>query len=150
MPKEEISLKQAIAMLSKCCKSRLPLAVEILRQSGYQLSDEAIAFALNDGKNKEGENENYKWDRTPYIKARRLERLRDIKWEKTTNPAVYALRKAYMDGLRFSRIAELCTMGRKQPYRYMHGPSEPNGILSDKILEAIDQVYAEQGITKSE
>ena len=150
MQNEKISLSTAIMMLAKCSKSRLPAAIEVLRQSGYHLSDEAVAAAMSGDSADNEDNPHYKWDRTPYIVARRQEQLRGIEWKKTDNPAVYALRKAYVDGLRFSRIAELCAMGRKQPYRYMHGLSEPNGFLSDKILDAIDQVYAEQGIAKSE
>lgn len=152
-------LKEVVAMLVNCSDARLPLIVEVLRESGYELSDEAIAHALgNNNSNERGkrepirksDNPHYRWDRTPYVVARRQEQLRDVRWDPTNNAAVCALRKAYADGLRFSRIAEICDIGRKQPYLYMRGVTEPRGFMIGSILEAIDQVYAEQGIAKSE
>lgn len=159
MLEKNTDLKEVIAMLVNCSDAKLPLVVEILRESGYELSDKVVAHALgNDDANERGkkeksrknENTHYKWDRTPYVVARRQEQLQSVRWEPTDNVAICALRKAYADGLRFSRIAEICDIGRKQPYLYMHGISKPRGFMIRDILDAIDQVYAEQGITKSE
>lgn len=145
MGKETISTEEAVKMIAGCEANRLPIVLEVLEQSGYRFSGEAVRLANYIGTGHEGR---YGWDRTPFVVEKRREKEHKG-WLETENEAALALRKAYLDGLRFSRIAELSGVSRKQPYVYMYGRVTPGTTLTNRLLNAIEECYKEQNIEKT-
>ena len=137
----DISTKEAVKMVANCRSDRLPIVLEVLEQAGFSFSADSLEVALKSSK--VSDRKGRPWgNRTAYLKDMRRDLSKDH-WLDTDNEASLALRKAFEDGLRLSKIAEYAGVSRKQPYVYMYGKVEPNKALSEKLIAAIEIVRKE-------
>lgn len=141
MRKAEININEAVKLIGNCKASRLPIVLEVLEQSGYRFSDDTIRAAFEEANTEKKERKPW-GDRTEYLRGHRGD-LSKEHWLDTDNRAALALREAYLEGLRFSRIAEYAGISRTQPYVYMYGGVAPDSERTERLLEAIERVRNE-------
>lgn len=127
---KETDYIKAAKLVATCREDRLPMVLEILRQSGIDVS------SLNEVE--------YTTPVKVAAERRRAERVpRKERWVKTDDPFIDKLRYAYCDGLNMRRLSESSGVGRTAIYNYMNGIRTPPEYVKVKVGRALDKMIAE-------
>lgn len=127
---KETDYIKAAKLVATCRADRLPMVLEILRQSGIDVS------ALNEVEYTSPVKES--------AERRRNERTPKVKrWSKTDDPFIEKLRHAYCNGLNMQRLSESSGVGRTAIYNYMNGIRTPPEYVKVKVGCALDKMITE-------
>lgn len=125
---------KAARIVASCPKRRLPAVMEILKNSGVEISKEAIDEAL-------GLREEKVERRKARLSEKRREAGEPETWCYVEDDCVDALRYVYMDGVSFSELERVTGIGRGTLYHYVHGNRE----ISSKNREILFRGLASLG-----
>ena len=127
-PKTKKEYLEAAKIVATCRENRVPLVVDILRQSGFEISDELVA---NVGHEEPKTNK--------MLKARRDKETQRDKWKPTDDEAVLLLRKAYDTGISFTRISEMTHDNRTVLYAYLKDRNVPE-YKRQQLIDTLNEL----------
>ena len=96
---------EAARLIAECKPSKLPYVIAILQQGGFDLDKTAIEKAKGNIREKQDWVLEYRNESD------------HANWEDTDDQTVLALRKAYYDGVNFSKIAIAAGVDRASVYK---------------------------------
>ena len=123
----------AAKMIATCPEKRLPFVLEIIKQSGIDLSmleDEILKINSSERKRK--------YNRKTFCK--RVTTLAE-----TEDELVLRLQKAYNDKISFMAISKVSGVNRSTLYKYIWGDRKVPDDYRDQINYALDKIYEEGG-----
>ena len=127
----EINYKDAIEAVKNCESNRLPIILDILRNAGYEFSQESICTALSGGAGR--------------AKRASITRVKkEIQWEETDDELVERLREAYMLGASFTLISRLACVNRTAMYEYMHCKRNIPAYCREPLERALNSIFKPQ------
>lgn len=138
--KATINLKDTIKLIAKCNVNRLPLVLELLEQSGYCFTEEAIKTAYYDAdvELRDGNKVEKVTRQQALAMKRACEEHRE--WMDTKDMTALDLRYAYEKGVSMTELARRSGLNREQLYRYMWGVINPPQYASDRIEKALEEL----------
>ena len=123
----------AARLVATCSEHRLPYVLEIIRQSGIDLSalDVEVAKIVKDERKK-------KYSRKTYCK-------KVTKFAETEDELVIRLKKAYTDKVSFSALGKASGVNRSTLYKYVWGERKIPDEYREQINSALDRIYEDGG-----
>lgn len=123
-------LLKAAEIVAVAKTERVELVLEMLKQAGFDLSDDLIQKALL---------RNRAVDRAEllYTKNKRENRYKG-RWAETDNPIILSLRHAYLSGFKVADIAKAAGLPRTAIYELMSGYRNFTPVTADSLVHAFN------------
>ena len=126
---------QAAKLLARTKLPQMPLIIDVLKQGGIEISEDAIA--------------QYKRDVMPNGTMEKSKRNRYREpcedWLETDDPTIIRLRKAYISGLSISELSNRVDFSRPQLYNFLHGYRKLHSKYK-WLRDALEETFDELGI----
>ena len=119
---------EAARLIAECKPSKLPYVIAILQQGGFDLDKKAIEKAKGNIR-----------DRQDWVLEYRNE-SDHANWAETDDKTVLALRKAYYDGVNFSKIASAAGVDRASVYKALYGKKKLTDFMRSKIEKGLNEI----------
>lgn len=121
---------KAAKVIATCPTDRLPAVIDVLSQSGIDMSKAYELIPIT----KDRKTESLKFSR---------ERISRENWVDTGNATSLLLREAFEEGLSLTAIAKEIGANKSTVYRCMYGTYNPSEYMSRKIKEAVEKMKTE-------
>lgn len=125
-----ISPKEAIEMIQRCRKDRLPYVLDILKAAGYEFSSGEINLSRANKMSRE-QMSSYKRNR------------KHNEWAESNDETVQLLREAYLVGVSFTDINRLTGINRTVLYEYLKGAREVPEAYKGDLMNTLKTVLTE-------
>lgn len=125
-----ISPREAIEMIQRCRKDRLPYVLDILKAAGYEFSSSEINLSRANKMSME-QMSSYKRNR------------KHNEWAESNDETVQLLREAYLVGVSFTDINKLTGINRTVLYEYLKGAREVPEAYKDDLTNTLKTVLTE-------
>lgn len=125
-----ISPREAIEMIQRCRKDRLPYVLDILKAAGYEFSSSEINLSRANKMSRE-QMSSYKRNR------------KHNEWAESNDETVQLLREAYLVGVSFTDINKLTGINRTVLYEYLKGAREVPEAYKDDLTNTLKTVLTE-------
>lgn len=122
-----INPKEAIEMVQRCRKDRLPYVLDILRVAGYEFTEREMQFSRAS-----------KVSYEQISAANRKAKEKD--WVMTDDEVVILLRDAYLKGVKFTDINRLTGINRTVLYEYLKGKRSIPLAYRDKLNNTLREL----------
>lgn len=119
-----ISPKEAIEMIQKCRKDRLPYVLDILRVAGYEFSAQEVGVSRAVKVSIEKMNE-----------LKRQEKKHN--WKESHDEAIVLLREAYLKGIKITDINRLTGVNRTVIYEYLKGERAIPQVYRERLIQTL-------------
>ena len=130
MKNEKDEAMKIAKLLATCPSSRLPIVVDFLKQSGFEVDSSIV----------EADKKSALTSKTERRKKSR-KRTGHSTWYDSDDKTVHALRYAYESGVGFTDISRKSGTCRTQLYKYLAGVDIPAPVTGELIRNAIAQLF---------
>ena len=120
---------RAARLLRNCPMEKMPLVIEVLKQGGFDITDESLA---------EAKQLAMKAETADLLKSRSVSDK--SKWLWTDNEFVLTLREAYDDGVSFPEICSRTGLNKSTVYRCLRGEKIGSQRTQELITSAIEAI----------
>lgn len=121
-------LLKAAQIVATCKPERLELVLQLLKENGFNVSDDLIQKAIL-------RNHLVEKAEALYRKNKREGRFHK-KWLQTNNPVILSLRNAYLSDYRIADIAKVAGLPRTALYEIMSGHRNFRDETADALIHA--------------
>lgn len=141
MDKERRELLKAVEIVATCKVERLDLVLDILRQAGFDISNELFKKAIKRNFDLEAAD-------LSYTRVKRENRYRDS-WCDTDNQVVLSLREGYLSGFKAATIAKYAGLPRTSIYAIMSGCRNITQPTAESLIHAFSLLKIPYPINQS-
>lgn len=122
-----ISPLEAIEMVQRCRKDRLPYVLDILRVAGYEFSAKEVGVSRAVKVSIEKMNE-----------LKRQEKKHN--WRESHDEAIVLLREAYLKGIKVTDINRLTGINRTVIYEYLKGERDVPLVYRERLIKTLREL----------